>query len=153
MYRSLFFFIIFLIFKKDLSVLKALESLVFTAITVLINQRCIYKYIASSQDKINVLNTSIFVINLFKDIIISSWQVSKFIIFRKHFNSIAPIVRKIQTKSLKNTRIAILANSITMTPGTMSFNVKKDEIYIHALKEDFIKELECSELLHYIKYI
>jgi multicomponent Na+:H+ antiporter subunit E len=49
---------------------------------------------------------------------------------------IKPGIVKIKTKLTKDSAITVLANSITLTPGTMTVDVNKEkgEIYIHWIK-------------------
>jgi multicomponent Na+:H+ antiporter subunit E len=49
---------------------------------------------------------------------------------------IKPGIVKIETKLTKDSAITVLANSITLTPGTMTVDVNKDkgELYIHWIK-------------------
>jgi multicomponent Na+:H+ antiporter subunit E len=49
---------------------------------------------------------------------------------------IKPGIVKIKTKLTKDSAITVLANSITLTPGTMTVDVNKDkgELYIHWIK-------------------
>ena len=42
----------------------------------------------------------------------------------------------------KNVSKALLANSITLTPGTITATVKGDVFYVHALDRDFGKGIE-----------
>ena len=59
---------------------------------------------------------------------------------------ISPIIR--QLKMRPQTRIArtLYANSITLTPGTVSIEVRGDEILVYALLEDAMKDLEDGEM-------
>ncbi len=46
-----------------------------------------------------------------------------------------------------------LANSITLTPGTVTINVDKDEFIVHAITEDSAKALNSGEMQARIKKI
>ncbi len=46
-----------------------------------------------------------------------------------------------------------LANSITLTPGTVTINVDKDEFIVHAITEDYAKALKSGEMQARIKKI
>lgn len=62
---------------------------------------------------------------------------------------ISPKIIKVKTKIKSNTGKAFLANAITLTPGTLSVDLKEDEIFIHIVEgikvsdgEDIIKPFE-----------
>jgi multicomponent Na+:H+ antiporter subunit E len=40
----------------------------------------------------------------------------------------------------------IYANSITLTPGTVSINIDEDEIWVHALTKETAADLETGEM-------
>ena len=42
--------------------------------------------------------------------------------------------------------LVIYANSITLTPGTVSVDVEPGEILVHALSRDAARELEIGEM-------
>jgi multicomponent Na+:H+ antiporter subunit E len=92
-------------------------------------------------------------LRIIKDILLSAWNVSKLVLAKQQFHSISPLIKKIETKSLTRTQTVILANSITLTPGTMSFYVSSEEIHVHALKEEYIKDIKNSGLINYIEKI
>lgn len=62
---------------------------------------------------------------------------------------ISPKIIKVKTTIKSNTGRAFLANAITLTPGTLSVDLKEDEIFIHIVEgakitngEDIIKPFE-----------
>lgn len=153
MYRLLFLFLTFIILKKDLSISAAAEGIIFTIIVFIINTLCVYKLTSHSNNKIRILPAIKFILILIKDIVISSWQISKLVMFKQNLNTISPVIKKINTKSLTNTKTVIFANAVTLTPGTMSFNVEKKDLYIHALKKNYIIEIQKSKLINNIEKI
>jgi len=61
-------------------------------------------------------------------------------------NPISPTVKRIpmmQTTSLGQTAFA---NSITLTPGTVAFNVADNQVLVHAIVEDAVVELMEGEM-------
>ncbi|WP_299877719.1 Na+/H+ antiporter subunit E [uncultured Cocleimonas sp.] len=82
---------------------------------------------------------------LFVEIVKSNISVLKCIWMPKT-HPISPLIR--QLKMQPQTRIArtLYANSITLTPGTVSIEVRNDEVLIYALLEDAMKDLEDGEM-------
>ena len=59
----------------------------------------------------------------------------------KHFNV------SIKSKFLR----VIFANSITLTPGTITIDLKQDEYIVHALRGEYIEDIEQSRLCKMLK--
>lgn len=66
-------------------------------------------------------------------IILANIEVAKIIVFRKPIN---PKVLTFKTGLRNETAITLFANSITLTPGTLSVDVVGDTLYVHALDPD-----------------
>ena len=49
---------------------------------------------------------------------------------------------------MKNEFLRVLyANSITLTPGTITISLTKDEIVVHALRHEYLDGIDSSRLL------
>ena len=70
----------------------------------------------------------------------SSLQVTKLIWGSP--NKVSPSLAKISAENIPPNRRALYANSITLTPGTLSVDLVDDEITVHALQESSIEELQ-----------
>ncbi|MDJ0918398.1 MAG: Na+/H+ antiporter subunit E, partial [Woeseiaceae bacterium] len=81
---------------------------------------------------------------LFVEIVKSSIQVAKVIVDPRLPAS--PRVVKIKATVTEPVVETILANSITLTPGTLSLDVHDGVITVHALTEEGAKELEKGEM-------
>ena len=81
---------------------------------------------------------SLLIIEIFK----SNINVAKIVLNPKM--NISPCVYKIHTNLKSNLLKTVLANSITLTPGTLTLFMDGDEMIIHSLKEENIKDLEDS---------
>lgn len=55
-----------------------------------------------------------------------------------------PVIVKIHTKLQSRTARVILANSITLTPGTITVSLENDELIVHCLDRSFSEGLEGS---------
>lgn len=71
---------------------------------------------------------------LLRQIVESSLQVVRRIVARDM--SIKPRIVRLRTTQQTDLGRAMLANSITLTPGTVSIHVRKDEIWFYALDEE-----------------
>ncbi len=59
---------------------------------------------------------------------------------------ITPSVKRIPIRSESRMCHTIFANSITLTPGTVSFDVSDDHVTVHALEEGAIAELMDGDM-------
>lgn len=55
-----------------------------------------------------------------------------------------PVIVKIHTKLQSKTARVLLANSITLTPGTITVSLEGDELMVHCLDKSFSEGLEES---------
>ncbi|WIF95862.1 Na+/H+ antiporter subunit E [Caminicella sporogenes] len=72
---------------------------------------------------------------LLKEIIVANFQVARIVLSREL--KISPKVVKFKTKLKNDLTKTILANSITLTPGTLSIQVNDDEFIVHCLLEEY----------------
>lgn len=153
MHRFILLFITFIILKKDISITALLESIIFTTAVFIVNKLCIHKLTTNSNNKFSIYQSIIFIFIMIRDILISSWQISKLVLFKNKLTTITPVIEKVTTKPLTNTKTVIFANAVTLTPGTMSFSLDKHDLYIHALKKNYITEIKNSKLINHIEKI
>ena len=59
---------------------------------------------------------------------------------------IAPRVIKVRASQRTAVGRVLYANSITLTPGTVSINVQGDEITVHALTQKAAGDLQTGEM-------
>ncbi len=57
---------------------------------------------------------------------------------------ISPTVVRVKTSQVSDLGKIVFANSITLTPGTVSMNVKNDEIEVHALTQEMAEDLQSG---------
>ncbi len=81
----------------------------------------------------------------------SAWTVSK-IAWRKHI-ILQPSLEPIKTIQDDDVGTVIYANSITLTPGTVTLSVDGKNLLVHALDYDFMSELQEGEMDRRIKRI
>lgn len=83
-----------------------------------------------------------FLLWLAREIYLSSIAVLRLIFS----NLYEPAIGRIKTKQDTPLATATLANSITLTPGTLSLRVIGDEIEVHTIHAPFLAELQQSDM-------
>ena len=59
----------------------------------------------------------------------------------------------IEVKNLSELGVSIYANSITLTPGTISVETKKDKILVHYLEQNGYKDLLSGRMKKKLKIL
>ena len=80
-----------------------------------------------------------YVFVLIWEIIKANIDIMKFIVVR-HEDELNPVIFKIKTKLKSNVCRTLLANSITLTPGTITIKMTDDELIIHAIDTSLVIE-------------
>lgn len=81
---------------------------------------------------------------LVKEIIVAAWDVSKRILNPRL--PISPALVEIVPSQKTDVGLVIHANSITLTPGTISVEVEHGRFLVHALTEEGARSLTDSEM-------
>ena len=93
-----------------------------------------------------------YIVILVVEIIKANWQVIYFILTSKY--EVEPKLVKFKTDLKKDSSRAVLANSITLTPGTITVTLTEDEYVVHCLDKElaegmqdsiFVKQLRAME--------
>lgn len=71
---------------------------------------------------------------LFREIVMSAWSVSRVILDPRL--PVSPTLVRAKTSQKTSVGLVTYANSITLTPGTISVEVKPGEILVHALTRE-----------------
>ena len=117
---------------------------------------CIY-YSASKlnllsfKSSFNVLGFVRYCVWLFKEILVSAWQVSKIAWSRHIF--IKPAIQTIKASQDTDLGIVVYANSITLTPGTVTIAQKGKSLLVHVLDVSFLEDLKGGVMDKKIKNI
>lgn len=74
------------------------------------------------------------------EIIKSAWSVTQIIIDPRL--PISPTMTRVRASQATSTGINVYANSITLTPGTITTNVDGDQLTVHAIVSDGADDLE-----------
>jgi multicomponent Na+:H+ antiporter subunit E len=83
---------------------------------------------------------------LTKEIIKSGLSTTKII----WSNNYSPELIKIKASQKNSTGIANYANAITLTPGTVTIEVEKNDLLVHALSKELSKDLQSGEMDRFI---
>jgi len=81
---------------------------------------------------------------LIKEVVIANIAVSRCVWLG--VDSISPNVIKIKANQKSDLGMVIYANSITLTPGTVSIDLEDDEITVHALTSESAADLLTGEM-------
>lgn len=76
---------------------------------------------------------------LLKEIFFSAINVTRLILTKKKFNQSG--MDWVEVKNLSELGVSIYANSITLTPGTISVETKKNKILVHYLEQSSYNDL------------
>lgn len=78
------------------------------------------------------------------EIVKSAWDVSKVILDPRL--PISPTLIRVKTSQKTEVGVVVYANSITLTPGTISVDVGHGEILVHALTREGAAGLQTGEM-------
>ncbi|MDD9936793.1 MAG: Na+/H+ antiporter subunit E [Myxococcales bacterium] len=81
---------------------------------------------------------------LLKEIVTSNLTVARIVLDPKL--PISPCIVKVKATQRGEGARVLFANSITLTPGTISLEVRDDTIWVHALTKEFAKDLQGGEM-------
>ncbi len=81
---------------------------------------------------------------LIKEIVLSTWSVSRMILAPKL--TISPKVVRLPAHGMSDLQKVTYANSITLTPGTLTLDISQSELEIHSLRGKMLEPLERGEM-------
>jgi len=79
-----------------------------------------------------------------REVVVSSIEVARVVLRRRLV--VEPKVVNIDGSGLGPVDLALLGNSITLTPGTLTLDVHEDRLLVHALTADGAAALERGEM-------
>jgi len=88
---------------------------------------------------------------LVKEVVMSSMAVVK-IAYRKNLR-IQPLLEPVKSAQTNDVGVVMYANSITLTPGTVTLSVEGNVLLVHALDQCFMDDLQEGEMDGKIKNI
>lgn len=147
----LFLFLLWIVLNGRVTVELVIFGVVIaTAVTVFADRVIGYK---SATDKLILRNLPIFflyILNLIKEIIVSAFAMAGMV-----YSAEPPKPVIIEFHSGFDTRLqnVLLANSITLTPGTITIFQEGDYFVIHCLKREFGEGIEDSSFVRLLRKI
>ncbi len=137
-------FAVWLVLTHSIALSNIVVGLIVSAAIALLYTR---SFKADDIEMISPYWLGVYIVVFLKSIIISNIQISKRIL-RKDMR-LAPAIVAVKTDLKSDWKKLLLANSITLTPGTLTLDVKGDTLFIHTIeydkekkKEDIIKEFQ-----------
>jgi len=126
----------------ELSVERFVEGFVLVALTLGITQHFIGRR-TTYFDKVQQIVS--FVLYFLKELVVSSWRVA-WCVLAPNLNNIRPAVVAIPLSVKTDEEITLLANMITLTPGTLSLDVSADKraLYVHTFNLDSIEAFRAE---------
>lgn len=92
-----------------------------------------------------------YVILLVKEIVMANLSVCHMILTRKEI--LEPVIVKVHTDLKTETARVILANSITLTPGTITVSLTGQELLVHCLDKSLAEGMEDSEFVKLLEQL
>ena len=86
---------------------------------------------------------------LIKEIVFSNITVSRMILTRKE--EMEPVIVHVRTRLKSETARVILANSITLTPGTITVSLTDDKLLVHCLDKSLSEGMEDSRFVRLLQ--
>lgn len=86
---------------------------------------------------------------LLKEIFISNFKVMAIVLFKRI--PITPALTEVRVELKSQITKTILANSITLTPGTITVKVEDDVFTVHCLSAELIEGIEDSTFVRLLK--
>lgn len=90
-----------------------------------------------------------YVFALLKEIVKANLEVCRMILTRKEI--LEPVIVRVRTDLKSETARAILANSITLTPGTITVSMTGQELLVHCLDKSLAEGMEDSEFVRLLR--
>lgn len=79
---------------------------------------------------------------LIKEVVLANMAVTRLILTRKE--EIEPVIVHVHAKLKSETARVILANSITLTPGTITVSLTEDRLLVHCLDKSLSEGMDDS---------
>ena len=86
---------------------------------------------------------ALYLLLLLKEIILANISVARIVMSPKI--NVSPCIVRLKTRLKSSLHRAILANSITLTPGTLTLQLNDDELVVHCLMKEYIPDLVNSK--------
>lgn len=92
-----------------------------------------------------------YVMLLLREIIKANFSVCRMILTRRE--TVEPVIVSVRTDLKTETARVLLANSITLTPGTITVSMTERELLVHCLDKSLAEGMEDSEFVRLLKQL
>lgn len=141
----LLLFLFWLILSPGLTTQSVVSGLIISVIVVLTNQDLLFEERETSFYSLKgIVRLIKFIGVLIVEIVKANLDVAKIVLSPSM--PISPCYVKVPVKHKKVLNKVLYANSITLTPGTLSVDINEDEILVHALTKAAADGMEENQL-------
>ncbi|MBQ8413275.1 MAG: Na+/H+ antiporter subunit E [Lachnospiraceae bacterium] len=99
----------------------------------------------------NIFRLIKYIFMLIGEVIKSNFKVMRLILTQKE--EIEPVLATFDTKLEKPTEQSILANTITLTPGTITVSLEEKQYTVHCLDEEFVDGIDDNSFIDILQDI
>lgn len=141
-YGVVYIYLIFwIVLSENVKVQTLCIGIIISLLIAILNKDLIFSNRKLNFKK-NILRWIYYTIKLLKEILVSNFNVAKIVLSPQII--ISPQIVTIKTKIKSDFNKAIFANSITLTPGTVTISIDEDKITVHCLRDEFTRDLSNS---------
>jgi len=133
--------IFFLIMLSDISYGGIAKSLFFSGISCALYEVFFYRHRPQSRFKVN-FKLMKYLVWLLKEVFLSAIIMSKIILLGK---SVKPLIKNISTNMSQLSNVKY-ANSITLTPGTITLEMGDKSFVVHSVTSEHYKDLKDGKM-------
>lgn len=147
--KILVLILFFLVLSEKVTLLNIAVGILISVIVVTLNKEelRINRYMTPKL----LLKWARFVVILFVEVVKANIQVA--IITLSKDMDVEPVIVTYKSTLKDEFLLTILANSITLTPGTMTVDIKGDKLLIHCLNDEYSKGIEGMDMEIMLKRI
>ena len=129
LFWSVLLFFMWLIFSNNLQIAN-----LFVGLGVSFGVALLYTKLFPTEkfDSINPYWLGVYVLVLIKQLILSNLRIMKRVLSKDM--KLSPAIVGVKTELTSDWKKLLLANSVTLTPGTLTLDVKEDMLYIHVIE-------------------
>jgi multicomponent Na+:H+ antiporter subunit E len=143
-YWTLLLFVLWLILSANLQIANILLGATLSFAVAFIYTKL---FVHKDFEAINPFWFFVYLLVLVKNLIISNLQIAKRVLSPDM--KLAPAIVAVKTELTSDWKKLLLANSVTLTPGTLTLDIQDDTLYIHVIeynessqKEEITQEFE-----------
>jgi len=148
----LFLWFFWVILTSSFNFLSLLVGLVFAFLTAFLCQVFLSEHLEKFKiSPQGILRHFLYAILLFKEIVRANVDVAERVLDPQL--PIEPAVVRLKSPVKGDLAETALANSITLTPGTLTIDIKDGEFYIHCLAEEYVEGIFEGPVLRWLIWL